>query len=130
MDLNAEIVREHSKAVALRLRVAPAFGMSCRTAIVWAAGPGAVLPVEKFLDIVCAFHPNQYSFIREAHDMARTRIIAELLRERVTDVLPTELIEIEPPMALLMAQLQESSDEDEEAESPHTAVFVPSPLSR
>ncbi len=61
MDLNAEIIREHSKAVALRLRVAPAFGMSSRTAIMWAAGPGAVLPVEKFLDIVCAFHPNQYA---------------------------------------------------------------------
>jgi hypothetical protein len=103
--------------------------MSSRTAIVWAAGPGAVLPVEKFLDIVCAFHPNQYSFIREAHDMARTRIIAELLRERLTDVLPTESIEIEPPLALLMAQLQDSGDDDD-ALSPRTAAYAPSPLSR
>jgi hypothetical protein len=130
MDLNAEIIREHSKAVALRLRVAPAFGMSCRTAIVWAAGPGAVLPVEKFLDIVCAFHPNQYAFIREAHDLARTRIIAELLRERLTDVLPTESIENEPPMSLLMAQLQDVADEDEEAASPRTALFAPPTMSR
>ena len=130
MDLNAEIVREHSKAVALRLRVAPAFGMSSRTAIMWAAGPGAVLPVERFLDIVCAFYPNQYAFIREAHDMARTRIIAELLRERLTDVLPTEAIEIEPPMALLMAQLQDSSDDDELAVMPRTTAFAPTILSR
>ena len=128
MDLNAEIVREHSKAVALRLRVAPAFGMSACTAIMWAAGPGAVLPVEKFLDIVCAFYPNQYHFIREAHDQARTRIIAQLLRERLTDVLPTEAIEVEAPMALLLAQLED--DKDGNAVMPHTSPFAQTTLVR
>ena len=128
MDLNAEIIREHSKAVALRLRVAPAFGMSPCTAIIWAAGPGAVLPVEKFLDIVCAFYPNQYQLIREAHDLARTRIIAELLRERLTDVLPTEAIEVEAPMSLLLAQLED--DKDGNASMPHTSPFAPTTLVR
>lgn len=125
MDLNAEIVREHTKAVALRLRIAPSFGMSASTAIVWAAGPGAVLPVQKFLDIVCAFYPNQYAFSREAHDLARTRIIAELLRDRFADVLPTEAIEIEAPPALLIADLEAAREAaaDEDAQAfPPTAI--------
>jgi hypothetical protein len=130
MDLNAEIIREHTKAVALRLRVAPAFGMSSTTAIMWAAGPGAVLPVEKFLDIVCAFFPNQYRFSREAHDLARTRIIAELLRERLTEVLPTESIEVEPPMALLLAQLEDERDDSRSGTSHDSSTFAPTTLVR
>ena len=62
------------------------------------------------------------------HDLARTRIIAELLRERLTDVLPTESIEIEPPMALLIAQLEDGGDD--ESVMPPTVAFVPSTLSR
>ncbi len=61
--------------------------------------------------------------------MARTRIIAELLRERLTDVLPTESIEIEPPLALLMAQLQDWRRRRRRM-SPRTAAYAPSPLSR